>query len=216
MDTLAREIKARIAALPKASTADLRRVRKDFSKKIEDLNGKDVIALAKLLIRQHRVPHFVAYELIQHHKKAAPELNAKVLQDLAQDLESWWTVDAFACYLSGVAWREGRVSDKFIYAWARCENVWIRRAALVSTVALNNKARGGTGDAEKTLAVCELLIADREDMIVKALSWALRELAKRDPEAVKNFVKDNEEKLAARVKREVRTKLETGLKNKRR
>jgi len=210
IEKLAREI---TAALPNGNVATLRAARKDIPKQIVDLKGKEVIDLAKLLIRRHHVANFVAYELIQHHKEAARSLNAKELDDLAQDLDSWWTVDAFACYLSGVAWREGQVTDKFIHKWARSKNVWLRRAALVSTVALNNKARGGTGDAEKTLAVCELLIDDRADMAVKSLSWALRELAKRDPASVKKFVKDNEENLAPRVRREVNNKLTVGIKN---
>jgi 3-methyladenine DNA glycosylase AlkD len=50
-------------------------------------------------------------------------------------------------------------------------------------------------------------------MVVKALSWALRELAKRDPSAVREFVRENEARLAPRLLREVRNKLNTGLKN---
>jgi 3-methyladenine DNA glycosylase AlkD len=58
-----------------------------------------------------------------------------------------------------------------------------------------------------------LLAADHEDMVVKALSWALRALAVHDPAAVRAFLEENEVVLAARVKREVRNKLRTGLKN---
>lgn len=206
----AREIAAEI---PSGNTTTIRRERKEISQQIADLKGKEVIELAKLLIRNYRVPHFVGYELIQHHKEAAKQLNAKELDDLARDLDAWWTVDAFACYLSGVAWRNGQVSDKLIHKWARSKNFWIRRAALVSTVALNNRARGGAGDAERTLAVCDLLLDDREDMVVKAMSWALRELAKRDPAAVWKYIGETEKNLAARVRREVRAKLETGRKN---
>jgi hypothetical protein len=46
----------------------------------------------------------------------------------------------------------------------------------VSTVALNVRSRGGSGDVPRTLAVCRFLVADPDDMAVKALSWALREL----------------------------------------
>ena len=49
--------------------------------------------------------------------------------------------------------------------------------------------------------------------MIKALSWALRELAVREPEAVVLYLRENDEVLAPRVKREVRNKLETGLKN---
>ena len=50
-------------------------------------------------------------------------------------------------------------------------------------------------------------------MVVKAVSWALRELAIWDPAAVRAFLAAHDRELAARVKREARSKLETGLKN---
>jgi 3-methyladenine DNA glycosylase AlkD len=96
--------------------------------------------------------------------------------------------------------------------WARSSNRWWRRAALVSTIALNEK-KTVTGDPARTLAVCEQLVDDRDDMVVKALSWALRSLSERDADSVRAFVTEHDGALAARVKREVRNKLATGLKN---
>ena len=57
-----------------------------------------------------------------------------------------------------------------------------------------------------------MLADDHEDMVVKAMSWALRELVVHDPEAVRGFLAENDHLLAARVQREVTNKLETGLK----
>ena len=64
--------------------------------------------------------------------------------------------------------------------------------------------------------MCRALVDDRDDMVVKALSWALRELAKRDPTSVVRFLQEEDERLAARVRREVRAKIETGRKTPRR
>jgi len=50
-------------------------------------------------------------------------------------------------------------------------------------------------------------------MVVKALSWALRELAKRDQISVRRFLNQHKDQLAARVIREVQNKITTGLKN---
>lgn len=50
-------------------------------------------------------------------------------------------------------------------------------------------------------------------MVVKACSWALRQLGERDPAAVRAFVKQHETALAPRVLREGRNKLKSGLKN---
>ena len=128
-------------------------------------------------------------------------------------MSSWGEVDLFGYYLSGPAWRAGQIADAQIHRWARSPDRWWRRAALVSTVPLNNKTRGGQGDASRTLAVCRLLTHDRDDMVVKALSWALRELAKREPTIVQRFITRHREALPARVVREVANKLRTGKKN---
>jgi 3-methyladenine DNA glycosylase AlkD len=50
-------------------------------------------------------------------------------------------------------------------------------------------------------------------MVVKALSWALRELSKSDKPAVEKFMETYDLQLAGRVRREVYTKLQTGRKN---
>ena len=106
-----------------------------------------------------------------------------------------------------------QISDTDILHWLETGNRWWRRAAVVSTVGLNLKSRGGTADTDKTLMICERVVHDRDDMMVKALSWALRELSKRDKFSVENFMKKHHTNLAGRVRREVSTKLETGKKN---
>lgn len=59
----------------------------------------------------------------------------------------------------------------------------------------------------------ETLVVDRDEMVVKSMSWALRELAKREPKLVRAFLSTHKGALAARVTREVDNKLTTGLKN---
>lgn len=55
-------------------------------------------------------------------------------------------------------------------------------------------------------------LPDRDDMVVKALSWALSELSKSDKGEVRQFMTDFESLLSGRVKREVTYKPETGRK----
>jgi 3-methyladenine DNA glycosylase AlkD len=50
-------------------------------------------------------------------------------------------------------------------------------------------------------------------MVAKAMSWALRELVVHDRKGVEAFLAAHDDLLAARVKREVRNKLTTGLKH---
>ena len=213
------EIDSRIRMLPNLKVESVRNVRKEFSKRLVNTSPQIVISISIRLLRLDR-PGFeyrlVAYELVAYHKAALRSLGEKELELLGQGMSSWGDVDTFACYLAGPTWRELQVSDELIHAWARSKDRWWRRAALVCTVALNNKARGGRGDTKRTLDVCRLLVSDRDDMVVKAMSWALRELSRRDPDAVRAFLLEYKGILAPRVVREVNTKLTTGLKNPRR
>jgi 3-methyladenine DNA glycosylase AlkD len=174
-----------------------------------------VLAFARQLLFTHG-HRWQAYEMIQAHKAAFHSLGADELEELGQGINSWWKVDSFARTLSGPVWRSGQVSDELIFKWAKSPDFWWRRAALVSTVAFNIRSQGGKGDVPRTLAICQILVADHEDMVVKALSWALRELVYFDPQAVEGFIQEHEHVLAGRVRREVGSKLHTGLKNPRR
>lgn len=212
-EDFAREIAENIRALPVSKVDAVRAVRREFSKRLAKFPAAFVIESAMRLLREPGIHRFVAYELVQHHRAAASSLRQKELELFGRGMSEWSEVDCFACYLSGPAWREGQVSDNVIHRWARSKDRWWRRAALVSTVPLNSKAQGGGGDARRTLEVCGMLLADRDDMVVKAMSWALRELSKRNPGAVRQFLIEHRDQIAPRVIREVGNKLSTGLKN---
>jgi len=155
----------------------------------------------------------LAYELIGRNRKVLDSLSYTDLEDLWRNLDNWASVDHFTVGIYGVLWGKGVVKDAHIDALLKSENFWDRRVAVVSTVALNLKSRGGKGDTPRTLSVCERVVDDHQDMIQKALSWALRELSKRDRDAVIDFMEKYEDRLARRVIREVGHKLEFGTKN---
>jgi 3-methyladenine DNA glycosylase AlkD len=210
---LAAEILEQVQAAPDRTVATLRRLRRAMTRRARTLAPAQVVRLARTLLADPVVPRWLVYELVHHHRPAMACMTPADIDRLGHGMTSWGDVDTFACYLSGPAWRQGRLPDAVVHRWAVSTDRWWRRAAVVSTVPLNNTARGGSGDAARTLALCAIVKDDRDDMVVKALSWALRELARNDAAAVRAFLQRNEDRLAARVLREVRNKLETGLKN---
>lgn len=212
---VASDIDFAIRTLRVQDTSSIRTVRRRFSRRLEKTDGRFVLDVATALLKKHG-HRWVAYELLAAHKAAFRSIGEKELEKLGAGINSWWTVDAFARVLSGPAWLKCQVRDSLILRWARSKDLWWRRAALVSTVALNIRSDGGYGDTARTLKICRILVNDREDMIVKALSWALRALAVPCPDAVRRFLREHDSHLAARVKREVGSKLTTGLKNPRR
>ncbi len=206
-------------AIPRALTAwgdhtttGLRRFRRMAQRVLRSEPPRLTVDVAHRLERlSSSGSHLVACELLDD-PRIRPVLTAEDISAVAR-LDSWSSVDIFAVYVLGPAWRDGRVDSAFLEEWALHEDRWHRRAALVATVALNCKARGGTGDAQRTVGICRFLIEDRDDMVVKAMSWALRELAKREPEAAEGFLREYGQRLAPRVRREVTRKLTTGTKS---
>ena len=207
-------IDARVAALPDQTAPRLRELRRELSRALSSATPDEILSLANALVeRGGDVDRFFAYEIVATHTPTMKSLTAQSVRELGKGINTWVGVDTFACYVSGPAWREGRISDAEIARWARSTDRWWRRAALVSTVPLNVQARGGSGDSRRTLAVCRKLVSDRDPMVWKALSWALRSLIPRDPDAVREFLRQQESSIGAPVRREVTAKLTTGLKN---
>jgi 3-methyladenine DNA glycosylase AlkD len=209
-DGVASEIDQQIRSLPLPATQPLREVRRAYSRRLRAVPAEQMVALAMALVDRQR---WVAYELLSHHPGGLDCLGAEEVERLGRGIDDWGSVDAFGCLVSGPAWRLGRLPDAVVRRWTASPDRWWRRAALVSTVPLNLRSRGGTGDTGRTLDICRRLVADPDDMVVKALSWALRQLVVWDPDAVREFLEVHDEALAARVKREVRTKLDTGRKH---
>lgn len=156
---------------------------------------------------------FMSYEILGRNRKLLDALTYSDLEDLWKNLDNWASVDHFTVGVYGVLWGKGVVKDVHIDNLLGSDNFWDRRVAVVSTVALNLKSRGGKGDTPRTMGVCERVVDERHDMIQKALSWALRELSKRDKESVIEFMSKYENRLAKRVVREVSHKLDFGTKN---
>jgi len=193
---------------------ELRKVMNEWREKLTFFTAEQWISLSlELADRGIHECQLTAFEFLWKNKKALQALSVDQIIAFGKNLDNWASVDSYCLYITGFSWRTGKLQDSLIAQWAQSENRWIRRAALVSTVPLNLRARGGTGDAARTLGICKMLVSDYDDMVVKAMSWALRELSKSDKQAVIRFIEEYKNQLHSRVKREVGTKLRTGKKN---
>jgi hypothetical protein len=216
-ERLARRAIDEILSMRRRGVPGARDVRKRLSALVKKADGADVIAIGAAIaaspaMKANRA-RWVGWELINKHPGALDRLDLAQVEALGAGNSSWDEVDGYGIYIAGAAWVRGLIRDADVRRWAKSDDLWRRRAALVSTVVLNTKTHGGRGDSARTLAIANLLIDDREDMVVKAMSWALRSLVNWDRAAVEIFLAEHEDRLAARVKRETRTKLRTGKKN---
>jgi 3-methyladenine DNA glycosylase AlkD len=191
----------------------MRPVVRKFAEILRAEPPRAILDVALALVRAGTVEgRQVGYELISRRKDARALLTPRLVEQLGRGNDNWASVDGFAVFVSGPAWREGRVRDRDVVRWARSSDRWWRRTALASSVALNVAARGGRGDRKRTLLICSQFVGERDAMLAKALSWSLRSLVKHDSGAVRAFLDDHGADLPSIVRREVGTKLRTGRK----
>jgi 3-methyladenine DNA glycosylase AlkD len=212
-EAIAAQIEAEIAALPAAYTPELRDLRKLWSLELKPQPAANVIALTRALEQaspQER--KWVAYELVRFHPAAFAAIDQTEVEGFAGRIASWYATDAFGTVLSGPLWARGRLPDDMFDGWSRSDSRWLRRSALVATVGRN----AVKPDPARTFELCLRLADDRDDMVEKAVSWALRYLSQKDRAAVEAFWAVHAARFRPRVQREVRHKLATGVKNPRR
>lgn len=191
----------------------VRGVVREMARELAEAPPEDVLRLALALAQRGSIEaRQVGYEVVARRRDASALLDRRRLEQLGHGHDNWAAVDAFAAALTGPAWRERRLSDADVLAWARSHDPWWRRTAVVSAVSLNTVSRGGHGDARRTLLVCRAVVRDLTPMLGKALSWALRSLVPHDPASVRGFLREHGDALPAFVRRDVSAKLETGRK----
>jgi 3-methyladenine DNA glycosylase AlkD len=139
----------------------------------------------------------------------APALRWSDFDRLRRSLDTWEATDGLAHYLAEwVAADLTRRSDR-LRSMARSRHLWTRRLAVVTASQLN---RHGLG-IELTVELVDQVRAERDPMITKAVSWALRELAVAAPHTAEEYLERRADELPAIAIRETRNKLRTGKKS---
>ena len=97
-------------------------------------------------------------------------------------INNWDLVDLSAHKIVG-AYLHGK-NRKILYKLAKSKKLWERRIAMISTFYFIAK-----GEYKDSLAIAEILINDKQDLIHKAVGWGLREIGKRSQEIEEKFLK---------------------------
>jgi hypothetical protein len=91
------EIRSRLALLGSPSTAAVRAIRREFSRRIANAKADSVIQLALYLLESNSdLLRFFSYEMVSKHRLASKELTTDDLLNLGKGLSSWSSVDCFA------------------------------------------------------------------------------------------------------------------------
>jgi 3-methyladenine DNA glycosylase AlkD len=131
----------------------------------------------------------IGIEVVARFRRAfAPACLARWKRWLAEGHSSnWATTDAICGLLIGPLLVLHPSLAQRLRAWSRDRSLWVRRASVVGLIPL---ARRGAG-LDVLYANASTLHADTEDLIHKAVGWALREAGKADAPRLEAYLRAN-------------------------
>lgn len=146
---------------------------RSVAKKFQDLELSDLQKLLDSEIHEERLLSLII--LVSKYRRA-DSVEKKAIYDFylanTARVNNWDLVDLSAGYIVG-GYLEGK--NKGVLAkLAKSKNIWERRIAMISTFRYIVK-----GESEEALKIAKILIADKHDLIQKAVGWMLREVGKK-------------------------------------
>ncbi len=164
---------------------DIRRVAKEF----QDTPLEEI---KKILASQYHEERLLALLMLVHQFAQGDEALKKRIYGLylksTRYINNWDLVDLSAPNIVGTYLLDK--SRKPLYAFARSNDLWKRRIAILSTVAFIRQ-----NDFDDTLGISKILLEDDHDLLHKAVGWMLREIGKRDLRAEERFLKQHYKKM---------------------
>lgn len=156
----------------------LRSIAKDFS----TLSLAEIQCLLESTINEERLLALII--LVSQYQKSDHQRREMIYQFYIQNVNhvnNWNLVDASAHLIIGAHLFDK--NKKLLLTFAKSDNMWKRRIAVVSTWAFIRK-----NDLEWTFKISTLLMKDTHDLIHKAVGWMLREAGKRDITQLKAYL----------------------------
>jgi 3-methyladenine DNA glycosylase AlkD len=132
--------------------------------------------------------HHSAVDIMEKQIRSIKESDLSLIEEFIVT-NSWWdTVDGLSSWICGSYFlkfpeHKAQITDQ----WAVHDNMWLRRASIIFQLAYKEKT-----DSELLFKHIRLNLGSKEFFINKAIGWALREYAKTDADAVKQFVSQTE------------------------
>ena len=155
-----------------------------------DWSIADAMAFADALMPdRHLEAKAVGIEVVARYRRDfTPRLLPAWKRWLAANYSAnWATTDAICGLLVGPLLLQHGEAAAHMRAWARSRNMWVRRASIVGLI---QRARRGES-LDLTYEIARRLHADREDLIQKAVGWALREAGKTDMPRLERYLRAN-------------------------
>lgn len=199
------------------SMPTIHKIAKNWVQDNLNMSIDEVIQLAESLwSSDYHEDRMLVDSILELRKSELTLKHMPIIEKFINTAAGWAQLDGIVVHLVGALIDHDKQSLSYLKKWIKSENFWVRRAAILSQ---NMHFRRGEGDIElfERLVVPQFIEGDKWSkderfFIRKAIGWALRELAPRQPRLVFDFVKKYESKMSGLTYREATRKLPPELK----
>jgi 3-methyladenine DNA glycosylase AlkD len=149
---------------------------------------------------QYREERYVALELVGARRYASYRtMEALPLYAYLIVSGAWWDlVDGLATHQIGDMLRQYPVEMRpRLLEWSRGDDPWLRRTSIICQVGFKSAT-----DQALLYACIEPSLSERDFFLRKGIGWALREYAKAEPKAVRQYVAEHADRLSGLSRRE--------------
>ena len=107
------------------------------------------------------------------------------VRELIREARTWALVDPLSISVAGHLVESFATSCQALDSWSTDVSFWVRRASML---ALLRPLRAGAGDFDRFSRFADVMLEEREFFIRKAIGWVLREVSKKRPELVTEWI----------------------------
>jgi 3-methyladenine DNA glycosylase AlkD len=160
----------------------MRQIVRGVKRQHEGLDRERLVALVNVL---WKTPIFerrmVAVLLLEAFEPLLQPVDIALLERLIRQAKTWAFVDELAIVITGPLVERSPELRRVLDRWARDEDFWLRRSAML---ALLRPLRRGRGDFRRFARYADRMLEEREFFIRKSIGWVLRETGKPQPDMV--------------------------------
>ena len=162
-----------------------------IANKYKNIKLSEIQRLLDSKIHEHRVTGLII--LVKQFEKSQAKERDEIFNFYIKNfknINNWDLVDLSSHHIVGFYLLDNTKKIDLLYQWAKSDNLWVRRIAIISTYEFIRKNR-----FEESLKLAQILLQDKHDLIHKAVGWMLREIGKRDQQIEEIFLEKHHKKM---------------------
>jgi len=140
-----------------------------------------------------------AVELLDMHGALLLPVDLSLVERLIRESHTWALVDTLSARVAGSLVERHPTLARKLDRWARDPDFWVRRAAILSLLV---PLRRGGGDFDRFGRYADAMLDEREFFIRKAIGWVLREVSKKRPALVADWLAPRIDRASGVTRRE--------------